>query len=736
MASAPSVTGITGLILAGGAAQRMQTAHPGADKGLLPLADRPLVCWLIDNLKPQVEGLLISANRHLEEYGRLGLPVLTDRFPLLPGPLAGIHAALHICPTPWLAVAACDTPFLPANWVARLHAALQPARPGATLPHITRPSATPAPDGAAVPASSGFADRASSGQRPDPGPHPRPDDISPGPLIAFAEDPEQQHPLVALIHRSLLPSLDAALARGDHRVRQWFRQHHALVVRFDDPRSFFNINTPEAWHEAELLASSWQAPAPMNTAPDTPAPFLPSLSALCARQPGFDAGSVSLAQLQTVLAAYVTPLAETETLPLADTLQRILAAPLIAPFDLPPHDNAAMDGYALRHADLDASADTILPVAGRSLAGDAPATLPPGSAWRIFTGAAMPEGADTVVMQEDVEPAGGAGHDSPPRTTTAPPTASTSGAGLPRGTPTGQDTAAAPQVPRIRIPAGQRSGQNVRLRGEDLQAGSIALPAGRRLQAADIGVAASLGHDSLPVFRRLRVGVLSTGNELRQAGEQRQSGQIYDSNRHTLLAMVRGQGYQPVDLGALPDQPEAMRQALEDASRLVDVILSSGGAAGGDADLVRQVAASLGEAMDWKLRLRPGRPLVVGRIGRSLLLGLPGNPVAALLVCLVVVNDTLRRMAGAETRPVPRLQARSATAIKKRPGRTELLRVRLRPAEQPHLIAEVFGNQSSAMLGTVAHADGIAVLPENSGPVAAGDWIEVIPLHGLLPGGA
>lgn len=196
---------VTGLILAGGAARRMQAAHPGADKGLLLLGDRPLAGRLIDNLKPQVSRLLISANRHLDAYRQLGVPVIADRLPGFPGPLAGIHAALHACSTPWLAVAACDTPFLPADWVTTLSSAL-------------------------------YAE----------------------PRIAFAEDPGQQHPLVALIHRSLLPSLEATLARGDHRVRQWYRQHDARPVRFEDPQPFFNINTPEAWLEAQRLARARQ----------------------------------------------------------------------------------------------------------------------------------------------------------------------------------------------------------------------------------------------------------------------------------------------------------------------------------------------------------------------------------------------------------------------------------------------------------------------------------------------
>ena len=195
MAEAP----ITGLVLAGGAARRLQAAHPGADKGLLPLAGRPLIAWVIDNLAPQVQGLVISANRHLDDYRQLGHPVLPDLLPDMPGPLAGIHAALSACPTEWLAVSACDTPFLPPDWVTRLQHALTASR---------------AP-------------------------------------IAYAHDPDQPHPLVALLHRNLLPSLDAFLKAGNHRVRQWYGQHGAQAVPFPDPQAFQNLNTPEEWQAAE-----------------------------------------------------------------------------------------------------------------------------------------------------------------------------------------------------------------------------------------------------------------------------------------------------------------------------------------------------------------------------------------------------------------------------------------------------------------------------------------------------
>lgn len=207
---------MSGLVLAGGAARRMQAGMPGTEKGLLTLAGRPLVAWQIDNLRPQVGALMLNANRQLARYARFGLPVLPDQHPGLPGPLAGIHAGLRACPSPWLAVAACDTPFLPPDWVARLHAAA----------------------------------------------------LAEGRRLAYAADPVQAHPLVALVHRSLLPTLDSALASGDHRVRHWFHQHDALVVPFADPHPFFNINTPAAWQEAEAMLRQMSA----TSSPPTPIP--------------------------------------------------------------------------------------------------------------------------------------------------------------------------------------------------------------------------------------------------------------------------------------------------------------------------------------------------------------------------------------------------------------------------------------------------------------------------------
>ena len=425
--------------------------------------------------------------------------------------------------------------------------------------------------------------------------------------------------------------------------------------------------------------------------------------------------ALSMAQACEHLIRWVPAPVRHESVLLPAAHRRILATDLIAPLDLPPYDCAAMDGYAVRAADLSPDAPTELSVAGRTLAGDAPATLPAGHARRIMTGAPMPAGADTVIMQERVQVI-----------------------------ETGE-----PAQARIIIPPGQHAGQNIRRRGEDLQQGAIALPAGSALSAIALGVAASLGHTTVDVFRPLRVGVFSTGNELVQPGQTLAPGQIHDSNRPTLLALVAEQGWQPVDLGSLPDDPARLGDALQRAAPQVDVLLTTGGAAGGDADLLQPVLSATpnSEAMAWKLRLRPGRPLVVGRVGQTPLFGLPGNPVAATLSFLFVIRSALQKMAGLRPQPLPRIRARAGCALRKRPGRLELMRVRLcyHPEEQLSLAAAApsssmgkaltgtaeTGSQSSALLRSLFEADGIAILPEEQGSLAEGDLLDVVPLRGL-----
>ena len=463
-----------------------------------------------------------------------------------------------------------------------------------------------------------------------------------------------------------------------------------------------------------------------------PAPLRP-LDTLFDGESALDPGALSVAQAREHLIRWVPAPVRHESVLLPAAHRRILATDLIAPLDLPPYDCAAMDGYAVRAADLSPDAPTELSVAGRTLAGDAPTTLPAGHAQRIMTGAPMPAGADTVIMQERVQVI-----------------------------ETGE-----PAQARIIIPPGQHAGQNIRRRGEDLQQGAIALPAGSALSAIALGVAASLGHTTVDVFRPLRVGVFSTGNELVQPGQTLAPGQIHDSNRPTLLALVAEQGWQPVDLGSLPDDPARLGDALQRAAPQVDVLLTTGGAAGGDADLLQPVLSATpnSEAMAWKLRLRPGRPLVVGRVGQTPLFGLPGNPVAATLSFLFVIRSALQKMAGLRPQPLPRIRARAGCALRKRPGRLELMRVRLcyHPEEQLSLaaaapsssmgkaltgtaetgsqparaaagdlpIAHPTGSQSSALLRSLFEADGIAILPEEQGSLAEGDLLDVVPLRGL-----
>ena len=463
-----------------------------------------------------------------------------------------------------------------------------------------------------------------------------------------------------------------------------------------------------------------------------PVPLRP-LDTLFDGESALDPGALSVAQACEQLIRWVPAPIRHESVLLPAAHRRILATDLIAPLDLPPYDCAAMDGYAVRAADLSPDAPTELSVAGRTLAGDAPATLPAGHAQRIMTGAPMPAGADTVIMQERMQVI-----------------------------ETGE-----PAQARIIIPPGQHAGQNIRRRGEDLQQGAIALPAGSALSAIALGVAASLGHTTVDVFRPLRVGVFSTGNELVQPGQTLAPGQIHDSNRPTLLALVAEQGWQPVDLGSLPDDPARLGDALQRAAPQVDVLLTTGGAAGGDADLLQPVLSDTPncEAMAWKLRLRPGRPLVVGRVGQTPLFGLPGNPVAATLSFLFVIRSALQKMAGLAPQPLPRIRARAGCALRKRPGRLELMRVRLcyhpegqfplfaaapsssmgkaltgtaetgsQPAQAAAVdlpIAHPTGSQSSALLRSLFEADGIAILPEEQGSLVEGDLLDVVPLRGL-----
>lgn len=378
-----------------------------------------------------------------------------------------------------------------------------------------------------------------------------------------------------------------------------------------------------------------------------------------------------------------------DAVPVQRAGSRVLAVDIEAGIDLPPHDNAAMDGYAVRGADLSPDEPRRLHRVGSALAGHAwTGRLQPGQAVRITTGAVMPTGADTVVMQEYVE----CDHNT------------------------------------LIVPAGQKPGQHVRRRGEDVAHGSVVLPRGRRLRPADLGFAASLGLGELTVFRRLRVAVLSSGDELLDFGQPHQDGRIHDANRATLLGLVEQLGCDALDLGRVADTPQALRTAMQRAIRDADVLLTSGGVSMGEADHVRTVLDELGAVAFWKLAMKPGRPLAFGRLGtNTLLFGLPGNPVASLTAFHILVRPALLKCMGVrgDIHP-PQFEARCDSALRKHPGRTEFLRGRLlRQADGWHVQPAV--SQSSASLRSVSDADCYIVLPHETASVSAGTVVAVLP---------
>lgn len=435
---------------------------------------------------------------------------------------------------------------------------------------------------------------------------------------------------------------------------------------------------------------------------------LPAASGPTLAAPGTE--DLPVDQVQALLQALAAPevLRDTRTQPLQACLGRVLAQALMSPLDVPPHDNAAMDGYAFDSAVLQtAPADGVWQwqIVGTALAGQPwPTPLAAGQALRIMTGAVMPPGADTVVPQELCAREG--------------------------------DTL------RLQASVGLRAGANRRRRGEDLSAGQCALPAGTRLGPAALGLLASLGLTAAPVLRPLRVALFSTGDELLEPGEPPRDGAIYDSNRATLQALLARLGCETQDLGRLADRPDVLEAALRRAAQEADVVLTSGGVSQGDADHLRTVLQRLGEIDFWRVAMRPGRPLAVGRLpkapsaqpGHALLFGLPGNPVAAMVSFLIFVRPALLQLMGCRAQdcaPPPLVRARTLQPIRKRPGRTEYPRgwLHARPGALPEV--EVSPHQGSALLSSLQAANALVVLPHEAGHVEAGAEVDVLLLDAL-----
>lgn len=387
-----------------------------------------------------------------------------------------------------------------------------------------------------------------------------------------------------------------------------------------------------------------------------------------------------------------------ERVGLRAALGRVLAEDITSPVNVPAHDNAAMDGYALRGSDLLDVGETRLTLAGTSLAGSQPvAELAAGHCQRIMTGALMPPGLDTVVPQEFTQLEGA----------------------------------------QVVIPAGVlKPGANRRRAGEDLACGAVPLAAGRVLQPADIGVLTSLGRAEVQVWRKLRVALMSTGDELRSVGEALPPGCVYDSNRMTMWAMLTRLGVEVIDLGVVRDDPACLRAALTQAAAEADAILTSGGVSVGEADHTKRVMAELGEVLFWKLAMRPGRPMAVGRIANgehtAILFGLPGNPVAVMVSFYAFVRDALLAMGGATPAPLPMLRAASTRHLSKKPGRTEFLRGIVSRADSGDWQLEIPINQGSGVLSSMSRANGLVVLGHDQGDVAAGEWVDVLPFEGLV----
>ena len=393
---------------------------------------------------------------------------------------------------------------------------------------------------------------------------------------------------------------------------------------------------------------------------------------------------------QALILERVAPLGGGEVVPLRQALGRILARPLVARTPLPPFFNSAVDGYAFRHADL-ASGETWLTLAGRVAAGQAGGAIAPGTASRIFTGAPMPSGADTVMMQEDARLDGDA----------------------------------------LLLPSGLKPGANARPAGEDVPAGAEALPTGRRLRAPEIGLAAGLGFAELPVRPLLRVGVFSTGDELAAPGATLGPAQTHDSNRFTLMAMLAALPVAITDLGILPDDAAETAHALRAASASQDLLLTSGGVSTGEEDHVRAAIEGAGRLVFWRLAVKPGRPAAMGVVNGVPMVGLPGNPVAAVITFLHLARPLLLRLAGAGPEALLRVGAHADFTYRKKLGRREYVRVTLRETELG-LIAEKFPREGAGLLTSLTQSDGFVELPEAVTEVTPGQPVRVLPFAAIF----
>lgn len=389
----------------------------------------------------------------------------------------------------------------------------------------------------------------------------------------------------------------------------------------------------------------------------------------------------------------ISPIEGFERCSLREAFNRIVAEDVTSPLNVPAYINSAMDGYAVKGSDLPDAGERQLEVIGTAYAGiPYEGKLQSGQAVRIMTGAVVPEGTDTVIMQEQAERDG--------------------------------DT--------LTIRSGHQTGENVRHIGEDIAKGGVVLAPGKKIRGAELGLLASLGIAEVSVRRRLRVVTFSTGDELCSIGETPKAGQIYDSNRYSLYGMLRALNVEHIDMGVIRDDPDAISNAFSTAAGIADVLITSGGVSVGDADYVKQTLDKLGKVNFWKIKMKPGKPLAFGQLNNTVFFGLPGNPVSVMATFYQIVQPSLRYLMGQDTTMPIRLQVRTAERLKMRPGRQDFQRGILGRNSEGELVVRSTGNQGSHILSSMSQANCFIVLPAESGPVEAGELVEVEPFEGLF----
>ncbi len=425
-----------------------------------------------------------------------------------------------------------------------------------------------------------------------------------------------------------------------------------------------------------------------------------SIDDIAAALQGYDPQALSVNQVNAFLHELVQPVSadDSQDVYLFDALGRVLAQDVISPISVPAHNNSAMDGFAFDAAQLQADQPLTLRVVGTALAGKAwQGKVNAGECLKIMTGAILPDGLDTIAPQEfcQVDSA----HDV--TTVTIPPNI-------------------------------LKAGDNRRLMGEDLMQGHAALKAGQHLTPAALGLVASLGLPDVRVHRRLRVAYFSTGDEVLSLGEAPREGAVYDSNRYTVFGLLTCMGCEVIDMGVVRDDPVLLEAAFAKAAQDADAIITSGGVSVGEADFTKAMMKKLGDVAFWKIAMRPGRPMAVGRIGKSVLFGLPGNPVAVMVTFLAFVRPALLRMMGSTAQPAPLLKAKSLEPLRKKAGRTEYQRGFVSSAADGTLQVCTTGNQGSGVLSSMVQGNGLIVLHHEQGNVAVGDEVDVLMFDGAV----